>query len=66
MRMTLSFVLSRSDMCCPEIKHFSDTCCKLQTESDEKTYKIVALEETIRVLQAEIQRLSNELARTYE
>lgn len=53
-------------MCCPEIKHFSDTCCKLQKELDDKTYKIVALEETIRVLQAEIGRLSNELARTYE
>ena len=53
-------------MCCQQIKHFSDSCCKLEAQVEEKTYKIVALEETIRVLQAEIQRLSNELARTYE
>lgn len=64
--MSLSFLLSRSDMCCQQIKHFSDSCCKLEAQVEEKTYKIVALEETIRVLQAEIQRLSNELARTYE
>lgn len=53
-------------MCCPNIKHGSDSCCRLHTELEERGYKMVALEETIRVLQAECKRLSEELARAYE
>lgn len=53
-------------MCCPNIKHGSDSCCKLEAKLVERSYRLTALEETIRVLQAECKRLSEELARSYE
>lgn len=53
-------------MCCPNIRHASDSCCRLEAEVDERGYKLTALEETIRELQAELKRVSEELARAYE